>query len=357
MRRWNGWGDDSIETTLPPRALELLETLVGPGTPRRDATLDEVVAAVPASRLAPDPRLDDDPIDRVRHARGQSLPDWIALRSGRLGAVPDAVARPPDAAAVADLFGLSDDRGAALLPYGGGTSVVGGVTVRPSDRPVITVDLGATAGLHGLDETSRLATFGAGTSGSAVEAALEPHGLTLGHYPQSFEASTVGGWASPARPVSSRAASAGIEDLFAGGHLETPRGPFDLATHPASAAGPDLREAVLGVGGAARGPDRGRRSRPSTPGAGTLQRLPPPGLGPRAPPRSPAGPVGPAALHGPCLHPARDSDDLRVGRGQPRDRRPAPLSRLARDGAGALSRHRRPDRRRQGGRCRRSRGG
>jgi len=249
MRRWNGWGDDSIETTIPPRALELIETLVGAGTPPRDATLDEVVAAVPASRLTPDPLFTDDPIDRVRHARGHSLPDWIALRSGRLGAVPDAIARPPDRASVADLFTVAGRTGAALLPYGGGTSVVGGVTVRRSDRPVVTVDLGATAGLHSLDEASHLAAFGAGTSGPQIEAELEPHGLTLGHFPQSFEVSTLGGWVVT-RSVGQQARGFGrIEDLFIGGHLETPRGALDLPTFPDSAAGPDLREAVLGSEG------------------------------------------------------------------------------------------------------------
>ncbi|MFL5677329.1 MAG: FAD-binding oxidoreductase, partial [Chloroflexota bacterium] len=107
MRRWNGWGDESVETSLPPRARELLESLIGPGTPPRDATLDGVVSAVPASRLSrADPALDDDPRTRVRHARGQSLPDWVAVRSGRLGSVPDAVARPSSAAAVRDLMAV-----------------------------------------------------------------------------------------------------------------------------------------------------------------------------------------------------------------------------------------------------------
>src|SRR4249920_2854986 len=133
MRRWNGWGDDSVETALPARARGLLASLIGPGTPARDATLDEVAAAVPPSRLAADPTLDDDPRSRVRHARGQSLPDWIALRSGRLGAVPDAVARPGDAEAVRALIALGGRTGAGLTPYGGGTSVVGGVTARASE--------------------------------------------------------------------------------------------------------------------------------------------------------------------------------------------------------------------------------
>ncbi len=135
------------------------------------------------------------------------------------------------------------------MPYGGGSSVVGGVTILPSERPVVTVDMTASAGLLRLDETSGLATFGAGTLGPHLEAALAPHGLTLGHYPQSFEGSTVGGWVAT-RSVGQQAHGYGrIDELFAGGHLETPRGPLDLPPHPASAAGPDLREIVLGSEG------------------------------------------------------------------------------------------------------------
>ena len=253
MRRWNGWGDDSVEEHVPERALTLLRELVGPSARPADASLDEVVAAVAPSRLDPDARLDGgldlDPLERVRHARGQSLPDWIALRTGRLGATPDAVARPPDSAAAASLLAVAAERGWTLVPYGGGSSVVGGVTVVPSDRPVVTVDLAGTSGLHRLDEASGLATFGAGTFGPAIEAALEPHGLTLGHYPQSFEGSTIGGWVAT-RSVGQQAHGYGrIDELFAGGHLETPRGPMDLPPYPASAAGPDLRQVVLGSEG------------------------------------------------------------------------------------------------------------
>ena len=164
MRRWNGWGDESIETTPAacPRAARVADRL---GTPPRDATSTGRRDG-PAVTTAPTAGLDIDPGRAIRHARGQSLPDWVALRSGRLGAVPDAVARPPDAEAVRALIALGRQApGPALIPYGGGTSVVGGVTARPSDRPLVTVDLGATAGLHALDETSGLATFGAGTTG------------------------------------------------------------------------------------------------------------------------------------------------------------------------------------------------
>ena len=248
-RRWNGWGDPAVESHVTRSGSELLPSLVGPGTAPRDATLAEVVAAVPTSRLDGSAGLSVDPEDRVRHARGQSLPDWIALRSGRLGAVPDAVAAPTRTGDVRDLLDRARREGWELVPFGGGTSVVGGVTVQPSDRPIVAVDLAGIAGLSAIDTTSGLATVGAGTTGPALEAALAEHGLTLGHYPQSFEFSTVGGWVA-ARSAGQESIGYGrIERLFAGGHVETPAGPLDLRPFPASATGPDLRELVLGSEG------------------------------------------------------------------------------------------------------------
>ena len=123
VRRWNGWIE---EGAAPPRvadeARRLLEAELGPGRPQPDANLGAVAAALPPSAFADDAagRLSLDGPDRIRHARGQSLPDWIALRSGRLGRVPDAVARPADSTAVRELFDLARDRGAVLMPYGGG---------------------------------------------------------------------------------------------------------------------------------------------------------------------------------------------------------------------------------------------
>jgi alkyldihydroxyacetonephosphate synthase len=251
MRRWNGWGDDAIDPSLPPAAFELLGELVGPGTPSQDATLESVVAAVPASRLSAHPLLDLDPENRVRHARGQSLPDWIALRSGRIAAFPDAVARPADTTEVRGVLDLARQTGARLIPFGGGTNVVGGVDVVPSESPVISVALDRITGPRAIDAKSGLATFGAGTLGPDVEAALAPHGLTLGHSPQSFEWSSVGGWVAARSSGQLSAGFGRIEALFAGGHLEAPVGPLDLPTHPASAAGPDLRQVVLGSEGRA----------------------------------------------------------------------------------------------------------
>ena len=143
MRRWNGWGDEADDTHVGASPRHFLEQTLGLATAPRDATLAEVVAGVPPSRLDPvDGLLDIDPELRVRRARGQSFPDLIALRSGRLGAVPDAVARPLANEVVRRLIDHAKATGARLIPYGGGTSVVGGVSARPSADPLITVDLG-----------------------------------------------------------------------------------------------------------------------------------------------------------------------------------------------------------------------
>ena len=194
MRRWDGWGDESVDAALGPDGRRLLEAVVGAASPVAGVSLADVVAAVPASRLAAHPLLSSDPELRVRRARGQSLPDLLELRSGRLAAVPDAVARPAEAGQVRALLDHARAAGARVVPYGGGTSVVGGVSVRPSRDPVVTVDLGRLAGLRGLDERSGLATVGAGTTGPALAAVLAPRGLVIGHEPQSWELATVGGW-------------------------------------------------------------------------------------------------------------------------------------------------------------------
>lgn len=249
MRRWDGWGFDGDDTHLGGSGRGYVEARIGKATATPAARLADVVAAVPDSRLAEHELLDLDPEVRVRHARGQSLPDLLDLRSGRLAAVPDAVARPADRTEVRALLDLAKAVDARLIPYGGGTSVVGGVTARPSPDPLITVDLSRLAGISDLDERSGLVTAGAGTSGPALAQALEGHGLTVGHEPQSWELATIGGWVA-ARGSGLRSLGQGrIEGLFAGGVLEAPAGTLDMAPYPASAAGPDLRQLVLGSEG------------------------------------------------------------------------------------------------------------
>ena len=249
MRRWNGWGEESIVDALPAAAVAYLERAVGRGTPPADATLEAALASVPPSRLPAHRLVSADPSARLRHARGQSFPDWVALRSGRLGALPDGVATPTSAGEVRDLLDYARGAGARVIPWGGGTSVVGGVTPPPGEGPVLTVDLARLAGLRRFDETSGLASFGAGTAGPDVEAQLRARGWTLGHYPQSFEQSTVGGWVATRSSGQQSLGYGRIEALFAGGRLESPAGTLELPPHPASAAGPDLRQLVLGSEG------------------------------------------------------------------------------------------------------------
>ncbi len=265
MRRWNGWGDDTIDYPLHEGPLAFLEALVGPGTPPRDATLAEVVATVPDSRLPAHPLISTDAEARVRHARGQSLPDWIAMRSGQGIVFPDGVAYPGTDAEVRDLIGYALEAGVRLIPYGGGSSVVGHVNALPGEPPstgsprlrsgqagqcpVLTVDLARLNRLRRFDETSQLATFGAGVLGPDLEAQLRARGCTLGHFPQSFEFSSLGGWIATRSSGQQSLGYGRIERLFAGGRLASPAGALVLPPFPASAAGPDLREAVLGSEG------------------------------------------------------------------------------------------------------------
>ena len=249
MRRWNGWGDDTVHYPLSEGATRYLSARVGVGRRPVDAMLEEALATVPASRLSGHRLVSTDPADRLRHARGQSLPDWIALRSGRIGVFPDGVAYPTSEAEVRELLRYAGAVGARLIPYGGGTSVVGHVNPLPGEAPVLTVDLGRLNGLRRFDERSGLATFGAGITGPDLEAQLRARGYTLGHFPQSFEFSTLGGWIATRSSGQQSLGHGRIERLFAGGRLEAPAGTLEVPPFPASAAGPDLRELVLGSEG------------------------------------------------------------------------------------------------------------
>lgn len=249
MRRWNGWGDDTINYHVPAQAVEFLAALVGPGQPPRDATAGETLASLPPARSLDHPLIKSEPVERLRHARGQSFPDWVALRSGRISAYPDGVAYPTTDGDVADLIRFAQAAGAQLIPYGGGTSVAGHVNALPGDRPALTVDMSRMNRLLRLDDASHLATFGAGIAGPDLEAQLRSRGYTLGHFPQSFEYSTLGGWIATRSSGQESLGFGRIEDLFAGGRLISPAGILDLPPFPASAAGPDLRHLVLGSEG------------------------------------------------------------------------------------------------------------
>lgn len=249
MRRWNGWGDEANDFPLKPEGLAFLRERLGEGRPLPDASLEQVLAQVPVSRLPAHPLVSTKAEDRVRHARGQSLPDWLAMRSGDFGVFPDGVAFPETGAQVRELLDWCRQHAIDLIPWGGGTSVVGHVTPRAGSRPVLTVSLARMDRLQALDRLSQLATFGAGTPGPALEEQLKREGYTLGHFPQSWELSTVGGWVASRSSGQQSLRYGRIEQLFAGGTVETPRGTLEIPTFPASSAGPDIREIIMGSEG------------------------------------------------------------------------------------------------------------
>ncbi|WP_165670308.1 FAD-binding oxidoreductase [Metapseudomonas otitidis] len=249
MRRWNGWGDESTVVELPANGAEFLGARVGAGQVLADATLEQVLASVPASRLPEHPLVSQDAEMRVRHARGQSLPDWLAMREGRFEVFPDGVAFPESPQDIRVLMAWAAQHDVVLIPYGGGTSVAGHINPQASSRPVLTLSLARMSRLLELDEASQIATFGPGANGPQVESQLRARGFTLGHFPQSWELSTLGGWVASRSSGQQSLRYGRIEQLFAGGTLETFDGPLELPTFPASAAGPDLRELVLGSEG------------------------------------------------------------------------------------------------------------
>jgi alkyldihydroxyacetonephosphate synthase len=250
VRRWNGWGTaETPEERLGEQVLRYLRSSLGELTPSEDATLAEVLRSVPDSSLPPHPLVGIGAEIRLRHARGQSLPDWVALRTGRIGPFPDGVCAPTTEGDIRLLLEYAGEAGAALIPYGGGTSVVGHINPTGGDRPTLTMSMRGFNRLRSLDGISHLAVLEAGMTGPEIEANLNREGFTLGHFPQSFEFSTLGGWIATRSTGSQSQYYGRIEDLFAGGHLETPGGPFDLPPFPASAAGPDLRQLVLGSEG------------------------------------------------------------------------------------------------------------
>ncbi len=249
MKRWNGWGNVNTDYPVPASAQAYLANLFGHLNPQLDATYEGVLKSVPASRLPGHPLVDISNESRLTHARGQSLPDWVALRSGRIEAFPDGVAFARTEEDVRALISYAQKSGAKIIPYGGGTSVAGHINPTKSDSPVLTLSLERMIQMLDLDEYGHTATFEAGITGPELEQALAKHGCTLGHFPQSHEYSTLGGWIATRSSGQQSYKYGRIEQLFAGGRMETPRGSIELPHFPASAAGPDIKEMVLGSEG------------------------------------------------------------------------------------------------------------
>ena len=248
-RKLNAWGFEGISFPPPRPMRKWLAERLGPA--ERRPAVDPASVRVPEPRLLPDLPVpfSSDRADRLLHARGRGFSDLVRLRSGTLPALPDAVVRPEDAADVQEVLRICSREGVRVIPWGGGTSVTGGVNTQPDPAPAVVLDLARLSGLVRVDARSGHAVFRAGTLGPAVEAALAPHRLTLGHFPQSWELSTLGGWIATRSSGQESLGFGRIEDMVAGLELVAPAGRLSLPALPASAAGPDLRQLVLGSEG------------------------------------------------------------------------------------------------------------
>jgi alkyldihydroxyacetonephosphate synthase len=187
--------------------------------------------------------------DRVRHATGCGYADLVRLRSGGLDAAPDAVLLPADRTSVQRVVVLCGEEGVAVVPFGGGTSVVGGVApLRGTHDRLISLDLSRLRDVE-VDPRSLTATLGAGLRGPEAEAGLAQHGLVLGHYPQSFEYATIGGFAATRSAGQASSGYGRFDALVSSVRLIAPAAEMRTLETPHTAAGPALRELVLGSEG------------------------------------------------------------------------------------------------------------
>lgn len=263
--RWNGWGWIDVPDLLGERADAVwawMAEAIGvdklPSTPARP--LDSI--ALPKSRLADTQigalrslthgdRVKTDNFERAFHARGKSYHDLLWLRAGNIDAAPDAVVYPTNEDEIVELIEWAGANHAAIIPYGGGSSVVGGVTAvgRSGDQPVVTLDLTLMDQVLEVDETARTARVQPGIYGPALEQNLHAQGWTLGHYPQSFEFSTLGGWIAHRGAGQQSNKYGKAEKWLVSARLATPRGIWSTEGFPASAAGPQLTQSIPGSEG------------------------------------------------------------------------------------------------------------
>jgi alkyldihydroxyacetonephosphate synthase len=193
----------------------------------------------------------EDRRSRVVHAAGKSYPDLVRQRAGLCEGAPDAVVSPGSTEEVRAVLDAAGDAGLAVVPFGGGTSVVGGVDPeRGSFGAVVSLDLGRMDALIALDERSLTATFGPGIRGPEAEALLGRRGLTLGHFPQSYEFASLGGFAATRSAGQASTGYGRFDALVLGLHCAAPAGELRAAADfPATAAGPSLREVLVGSEG------------------------------------------------------------------------------------------------------------
>jgi alkyldihydroxyacetonephosphate synthase len=255
---WSRWGDPAEAGPLPESAFALVDAFLGtsdtPAVAPEDVRLseplpDELVAELAEIVGGDHVLLDHD--TRLHRTRGKSTPDLLKLRHGDGLDSPDAVVRPGTHDEVAAVIAWCVRRNVALVPFGGGTSVVGGLAARREGYAgVLSLDLIRFDRMLEVDHESMTALLEPGLRGPQAEELLAAEGLTLGHFPQSFEYASIGGFAVTRSSGQSSAGYGRFDALVVGLRVATPQGTLELGTSPANAAGPDLRELVMGSEGA-----------------------------------------------------------------------------------------------------------
>ncbi|MCK8681479.1 FAD-binding oxidoreductase [Streptomyces lichenis] len=288
---WNGWGDPARAKRLPESVVGLLRDMLGvtpretpvpaapddievPPTPLSATTLAAFAEALSGEALGGQEHerqerrgadrggdgrdgaepgwgryVRTDAVGRVRHTRGKSTPDLLRLRAGDVTDLPAAVLLPGSHDEVLAVLRLCAEHQVSAVPFGGGTSVVGGLAPEGA-RPFVALDLRRLNTPPEIDEVSRTAVLPAGLRAPKAEALLNERGYTLGHFPQSFEWATIGGFAAARSSGQASAGYGRFDEMVLGLTVATPEGGWQAGRAPRSAAGPDLRQLVLGSEGA-----------------------------------------------------------------------------------------------------------
>ncbi|MBI6546968.1 MAG: FAD-binding oxidoreductase [Cyanobacteria bacterium NC_groundwater_1444_Ag_S-0.65um_54_12] len=258
--RWWGWGDTAHSFSLAEhsRLWPFISSRIGElATANLPVDINAIelppprLGAAELSELAVlaggESCLATDKESRVRHAYGKSYQDLIRLRRGQLDSPPDAIVFPRSHEAVMGILALAVHRQLPIVPFGGGTSVVGGIT--GPDQPYLVLSLAALNRLISVDSISRTARAQAGISGPELERSLAGYGMTLGHFPQSFEYSTLGGWIATRSAGQQSSQYGKIEDMVLALRLATPRGELATLALPAASDGPELKRFLAGSEG------------------------------------------------------------------------------------------------------------
>jgi alkyldihydroxyacetonephosphate synthase len=254
--KWWGWGDPERRLELPAAATGMLRDELGVEEADASDPVDLAAVELPEPRPLPEPVLAagrdtvlTDLDARLRRSAGRSYPDLVRLRAGKLDVAPDAVLVPGNTDRVAALLEACAAAEVAVVPFGGGTSVVGGVEPeRGPHRAVVALDLGSLREVE-LDRRSLTARLGPGLRGPEAEAELAALGVTLGHFPQSFEQATIGGFAATRSAGQASSGYGRFDELVTAVELTAPAGALRTLAIPHTAAGPSLRELVVGSEG------------------------------------------------------------------------------------------------------------